>query len=152
MALPRLFSSMFAWKVSIMSFMRGLSIMCTSSSACSVRLMKLVSKRFSGSMARVMPLSSAYRATCFQVLRAALQVALALVRGRLPRAAHRGVVGADHRNGFHRDGRVDEVLQVGTRRPSGWPRPRGPGPGPAPMTPQIEHCRPVRLNASAAFA
>ena len=59
MALPRLFSSMLAWNVSIMSFTRGLSIMRTSSSACSVRLMKLVSNRFSGSSARVIPLSSA---------------------------------------------------------------------------------------------
>ena len=59
MALPRLFSSMLAWKVSIMSFTRGLSIMRISSMACSVRLMKLVSNLFSGSRASVIPLSSA---------------------------------------------------------------------------------------------
>ena len=50
---------MLAWKVSIISPTAGLSIMSTSSSACSVRLMKLVSKRFSGSSANLMPLFSA---------------------------------------------------------------------------------------------
>jgi hypothetical protein len=50
---------MFAWKVSIISFMRGLSTIRRSSSACAVRLMKLVSNLFKGSMARVTPLSSA---------------------------------------------------------------------------------------------
>ena len=50
---------MLAWKVSIISPTAGLPISSTNSNACSVRLMKLVSKRLSGSSARRTPRFSA---------------------------------------------------------------------------------------------
>ena len=116
MALPRCFSSMLAWKVSIITPHAGLPTSSTSSSACSVRLMKLVSKRLSGSSASLTPLLLGVVGRDAQVLRRAGQVFLAHLRRLLPLAAHGGVERAGDHLAAHRRRAVDAVLEIGDAR------------------------------------